>query len=242
MTRGVQGGAYAAGVRRELLGAAERLDCLQAVLVHTPPGPRGRPGRDLHRLDDARAAARRQSTRRLFAARRGLVGARRRGQARAAPHLRRGRRGAAAVGAAAPPARRICCGSGGQAGPSGQGAGAGLRAGGEGSAPEASQGSSLATLRRHSALSMRASSRSIWVWSAATAIPQQPAEQAPPAWRSTPDHYRDVRVAGFCQSRAPARQQPGCGLRRTHAGVGHTLPKEAGSAYGGGRQRLAERL
>ena len=50
------------------------------------------------------------------------------------------------------------------------------------------------------------------------------------------------QVAGFCQSRAPARQQPGCGLRRTHAGVGHTLPKEAGSAYGGGRQRLAERL
>ena len=51
-----------------------------------------------------------------------------------------------------------------------------------------------------------------------------------------------LAVAGFCQSRAPARQQPGCGLRRTHAGVGHTLPKEAGSAYGGGRQRLAERL
>ena len=50
----------------------------------------------------------------------------------------------------------------------------------------------------------------------------------------------EIGVAGFCLSRAPARHQPGCGLRRTHAGVGHTLPKEAGSAYGGGRQPHTE--
>ena len=47
-------------------------------------------------------------------------------------------------------------------------------------------------------------------------------------------------VAGFYLSRAPARHQLGCGLRRTHAEVGHKLPKEAGSAHGGGRHPLAE--